>query len=388
MKKVYIIKSLAPWMIDELKVFSQQTNFDILFLRKQEDFYKEDILELQKNNTKVTFLSTSYSHFFKKISVVFKFIIKNLSSFLSFDYNFVLGFKSILWFMKLDVDKFSKESNMHAQFATQASLVAILIKQFYNNKPSFSFTFHAYDIYFNNKWFNMLLNQCVKSFSISEFNINYVKKTYLDSDKITLARLGVFSNILDKSLYKKDKVFKIGLMSWFVEKKGITFLLKSIKELKSKGYNDIELILAGDGPLKEDFLTFISQNNLADNIKYLGKIKGDQKKEFFNKIDIFVLPSISLDNDMDGIPVVLMEAIMASKPIISTNISGIPEICINEYNGYLINEKSVEEITNSIEKLINNEEILNKMSENSLELGEKYNIETNTVEKMKEINWI
>ena len=124
---------------------------------------------------------------------------------------------------------------------------------------------------------------------------------------------------------------------------------------------------------------------MEGTVEFIGKVKGKSKDEFFRSLDTFVLPSISLKNDQDGIPVVLMEAVAYGLPIISTNVSGIPEICINNYNGYLIEERNVEQIYYSILKLAkqNNEKII----ANSLKLSEQYDIDVNSKIKVLELNW-
>ena len=143
----YIIKSLAPWMIDELIAFSKTVDFEIVFLREQDEFYKDDIALLESNGIKIYTKPFASHGFFKKLILVFKFSIQNISKF-SFDYNFAIGFKSLIWFLKLDISQFSSNSSIHAQFATQPALIGLLIKKYYKNKPNYSFTFHAHDIYY------------------------------------------------------------------------------------------------------------------------------------------------------------------------------------------------------------------------------------------------
>ena len=145
--------------------------------------------------------------------------------------------------------------------------------------------------------------------------------------------------------------------------------------------------MAGDGPLNEEIQDFIEINNLSDTIKCLGRVKGNQKENFYNTIDTFILPSISIKNDQDGIPVVLMEAVAYGLPLISTNVSGIPEICINEYNGFLIEEKSVEAIFESIIKLNENTLKRKKFSENSILMSDNYDIQLNSKKKLLELEW-
>jgi len=228
-------------------------------------------------------------------------------------------------------------------------------------------------------------------FSISDYNIKYVEQHYLRSDKIKLSRLGVFRENMDNTStlkFENNKNFTIGLLSWFIEKKGIIYLLQAINELSSQKDLSIKLIIAGDGPLKESYQTYIKSNKLDDFISFAGVIKGEQKEDFFKSLDAFVLPSISLKNDQDGIPVVLMEAISYALPIISTDVSGIPEICINEYNGFLIPEKSVKELVYAIKDLFSNEDKYMMYSKNSFELSNDYDIDINSMKKLKTISWI
>ena len=82
-----------------------------------------------------------------------------------------------------------------------------------------------------------------------------------------------------------------------------------------------------------------------------------------------------------------MEAVAYGLPLISTNVSGIPEICINEYNGFLIEEKSVEAIFESIIKLNENTLKRKKFSENSILMSDNYDIQLNSKKKLLELEW-
>lgn len=389
-KRQYIIKNLAPWMLDELIAFSECSNFQIILLRYQSEFYEDGLKKLVDKGVDIKIQPYSTNRLFKKLKVAIKFLFSNIFKF-GFGYNFIVGIKSIYWFLRIDINHFSKESVLHSQFATQAALLSLLIKKYFNDEIKYYFTFHAYDIYFKNKWFSMLTNESESCFSISEYNIKYVQEKYLKSDKIKLSRLGVFRKepFVERKFNSnhKDK-FIIGVLSWFVEKKGIKYLLSAMDKLSKGGHKQIELIIAGDGPLKEEYKEFIKENNLHNVVSLIGKVKDKRKEEFYKKIDLFVLPSISLDNDQDGIPVVLMEAISFGLPIISTNISGIPEICINDYNGKLINEKNTDEIVTAVLELSNDQKKYQEFSSNSLKLSEEYDILKNSSYKLKMMEWI
>ena len=67
----YIIKSLAPWMIDELIAFSQISNFELIFLRQQNDFYKDGLKQLESNGVKIYVKPFAFSKILKKAMVLF-----------------------------------------------------------------------------------------------------------------------------------------------------------------------------------------------------------------------------------------------------------------------------------------------------------------------------
>lgn len=75
-------------------------------------------------------------------------------------------------------------------------------------------------------------------------------------------------------------------------------------------------------------------------------------------------------------------------PIISTNVSDIPEICVDNYNGFLIEEKSSNAIIIAINKFISNNWLIDDFSKNSLKLSHNYDIEQNSFKKIKRLFWI
>jgi len=385
--KKYFIKIISPWMIDELLVYSEKSQFEVILLQQQEEFNIKEIKKLQSKNISVLVNPFKYNFLFKKTIFIIRYFIKNLTKF-SFDYNAVIGFKSLILFFRIDLSLFSENSNIHAQFGTQASILANMIKEYFNNKPAYSFTFHAYDIYFKNRWFNKLTENSIRAFTISEYNIKYVEDKYMASNKYSLSRLGVFRDTIKPIEKEASPIFIFGFMSWFVEKKGIDYLLKAFNELKESGIDNVRLVLAGDGPLKDDIVSFIESKHLQKSVDYIGSVGRNEKDEFYNSLDGFILPSVKLEKDQDGIPVVLMEAIAYGLPIISTDVSGIPEICINDFNGILINERNVNEIVNAIKLLVNNPSKVTEYGKNSLLLSNDYDIIDNSIKKGKKIGWI
>lgn len=375
-------------MMEELIAFSRFSKFRIVFLRDVPDFYTDDLKVLEKNGIEFFIKPFKYKLNLSLIGYLIGFKLQNFSKFFSKKY-FFWPLNSMFWFLFLDKSLLKDVYTIHAQFASQAAIVSYLIKKRY--KIDYFFTFHAHDIYFTNKWFSLLANEAKLSFSISEFNIKYVKSNFknLNPKKIKLSRLGVYIP-KHQDINKEEKTkWILAFMSNLEEKKGIPYLLDAFKIVHDKNPEKYELRIAGSGDYMEMIEEFVGKNNLASSIITLGRIRDQKKIDFYKQADVFVLPSIRTKDDMDGIPVVLMESISYAKPIISTNISGIPEICINEYNGLLIDEKSTNKLADAIEKITESVDTYKKFTENSIELAKlEYDLVKNSKNKLKLMGWI
>jgi len=384
-RKVYLIKALAPWMMEEVISFSKFTSFEIIFFREVSDFYKEDLKILKENGIKY------YIKPFKKVFNLKDFFIVLTSiitkpKVLFGKYNLFWTLQGARWFLKLDKSLIQNVYSTHAQFASQAGIVAWYLKKAY--KIDYHFTFHAHDIYFKNNWFSRLVKDSKSSFSISTFNINYVCSCFgVEKGKIVLSRLGVRLPEIKTKL--QNEKFVLGFISNLEPKKGIPYLMEAFNKLQQKNNGKYELWIAGSGEEMPFIENFIQENQLVDSVKILGRIRDQKKIDFFTNIDLFVLPSITVPGDMDGIPVVLMEAISYAKPIISTNVSGIPEICINDQVGKLIEEKDAEAIVEAIEAISKDKNFANELSSNSLNLAmSEYDLEKNSMKKLQMMEWV
>lgn len=181
---------------------------------------------------------------------------------------------------------------------------------------------------------------------------------------------GVFYNSIDteecekyeKYINKsKDKIV-ITYTGRMIEEKGVLKLIEAFKKLDKK-YNNLELNLAGSGPILEKI---VEENKQCKNINILGKVSHEEVLELLGKTTIFVNPS----SFSEGLPTTILEAGMMKCAVIATPMGGTTEIISNEDIGYICGFET-EEILEKIEKLINNKEEINKLSKNI------YNVVTN-----------
>jgi glycosyltransferase involved in cell wall biosynthesis len=147
---------------------------------------------------------------------------------------------------------------------------------------------------------------------------------------------------------KNSEMIKFLQVSNFVEKKGHKYTIKAFKEFLGV-YPNSRLILAGDGPLRNSMEGLCNELNLNNHVQFIGKVTKPEVIKLMKEADVFLHHSVTAENgDQEGIPTVLMEAMGTGLTVISTYHSGIPELIIDGYNGFLVHEK---DITGYVEKL-------------------------------------
>tara|TARA_B100000029_G_C17555104_1_gene951422 strand:+ start:155 stop:1249 length:1095 start_codon:yes stop_codon:yes gene_type:complete len=137
-----------------------------------------------------------------------------------------------------------------------------------------------------------------------------------------------------------------------------------------KNLPNVHFYWAGDGQYKEQIL---ESYNKHENFHYLGTIDyPDKIREFLTEIDMYALPT-----GMDTTPLSCREAMSMEKPIIASNVGGIPEMIYDKKTGLLVNEGDSENWTKNISFLIENKDIANRLGKEARQLViEKFNWET------------
>jgi glycosyltransferase involved in cell wall biosynthesis len=136
---------------------------------------------------------------------------------------------------------------------------------------------------------------------------------------------------------RENRPLVYGFLGRFSNEKGILQVLKVFKECKK------ELIIAGNGPLLES----VKSASVEDHyITYLGELKSNQISSFFNKIDVFIIPSFE-----EGGPIVGVEAMAAGKLIISTRVGAMPERMDGTGNDFWFSHEVQGDFLNCIKRL-------------------------------------
>jgi colanic acid/amylovoran biosynthesis glycosyltransferase len=219
----------------------------------------------------------------------------------------------------------------------------------------FSVTSHANDLFERGWLLPQKVDRSAFFGTISEFNQRFLEQKDVDVSKVEILRCGVdITQFYTREHKPLSAPVKVGVVGRLVEKKGIDTLIASIAILKQQQIN-VVLAIAGSGPLESELMSLAFDLGLDDDsVQFLGPLAHQDVVGFIAELDLFALPCKQDKNgDMDGIPVVLMEAMLTGIPVISTNLSGIPELVIDNESGLVVDPSDTEALARAIKKLIN-----------------------------------
>jgi len=138
------------------------------------------------------------------------------------------------------------------------------------------------------------------------------------------------------------------------EYKGQRYLIEACHILRQQGL-DFECRLVGRGKDRPKLERQIAELGLSDCVHLLGPKSQDEVADLMTAADAFVLPSVvQSSGKMEGIPVVLMEALASELPVVGTRISGIPELVEDGVSGLLVPPRDAQALADALLRLYHN----------------------------------
>jgi glycosyltransferase involved in cell wall biosynthesis len=251
--------------------------------------------------------------------------------------------------------------HLHAHFCHTTTTVTMLASKMCG--APFSFTAHAKDIYREDMNPGDLLSVKMRR---AKFVVTCTKanQEYLDRFRPAATPLYAIYHGLDLALFNRSKdveprfpplILSVGRM---VEKKGFTYLVEACRILKDRGYEFECRIVGGADQFAETIKNLIEQLKLDHVVSLHDAVTQEELRLIYEEATIFALPCQVIENgDRDGIPNVLVEAMAMELPVVSTEISGIPELIDHRFNGLLVPERDSEALAAAIEELLNSREL-------------------------------
>ncbi|OGC38528.1 hypothetical protein A2V54_00065 [candidate division WWE3 bacterium RBG_19FT_COMBO_53_11] len=273
---------------------------------------------------------------------------------------------------------------IHANFATWPTTIALVVSTL--NGIPFTFTGHAHDLHYKQMLLREKISRAKTVVTCTQFNLDYLISLArpVDKKKIFCVHHGIEFTGLEKRKVSKNSPPLILSVGRLVPFKGFNYLIDSLGILKAKG-GKFKAVIIGGGQEKENLSWQIERSGLNNDVELLGARPFAEVKNYFQSADVFVAPSvIAKDNSFDGIPNVLMEAMAFGAPIVSTNISGIPEAVTDGKNGLLVKSGDALALSKAIGTLLTNEGLRDKFRKAGYKrVGEMFDLQKN-VERFKQ----
>ena len=242
------------------------------------------------------------------------------------------------WFSELGI------AHVHAHFGTNSTTVAMLCRAL--GGPPYSFTVHGPEEF--DKAEAIALTEKIKRaafvVAISSFGKSQLYRwcEHEQWSKIQVIHCGVDDMFLTQAPIPVPDQPRLVCVGRLCEQKGHLLLLEAAGQLVAEGLSFM-LVLVGDGPLRTEIETMITRLGLQDHVEITGWASNSEVHQHILASRAMVLPSFA-----EGLPVVVMEALALSRPVISTYVAGIPELVEPEICGWLVPPGSVETLTNAM----------------------------------------
>lgn len=185
---------------------------------------------------------------------------------------------------------------------------------------------------------------------------NFLKKYAKKSETITPGvDADLFAPAADRLKRSREVLFVANLEKG-QEYKGLKTLLDAMKILQ-KSIPDIKLIVAGDGSLRSEYENYALQNGLRANVKFRGRLEGEELLRSYREASVFSLPTAN-----DSQPLVILEAMAAGLPVVSTRIGGIPDMVEDSIEGFLIGPNEPRSLADKISLLLRDPQLREKFA--------------------------
>ena len=234
--------------------------------------------------------------------------------------------------------------HLHAHFGTNPAEIAMLVRLL--GGPPYSFTVHGMDEIERGASLGLDRKVQLSKFAVAVSSFNR-SQLFRRTSPANWSRIRVVHCGLDKSFHdiaavppsSQPNFVCVGRLS---EEKGQLVLLEAVRRICDGGV-ECRLVLAGDGPMRGTIEQRIEALSLKQNVRITGWITSSQVRGEILAARALVLPSF-----IEGLPVVVMEAMALRRPVIASNIAGIPELVQTGKHGWLVRAGSPEALAEAM----------------------------------------
>jgi colanic acid/amylovoran biosynthesis glycosyltransferase len=261
-----------------------------------------------------------------------------------------------------------KINHVHAHFASHPAAAGFIIQRLVG--IPYSFTAHGSDLHRDRHMLAEKVAEAAFVAAISNYNkeliITECKGQY--RDKVHVVHCGVDTEVFrqrehETPFEKGENPFMIICVGTLHEVKGQMYLIEACKILNEKGI-DFVCHFVGDGEDRASLTELTEKYGLSEKIRFHGRLTRDEIARLLLDADVLVAPSVpTSDGRREGIPVVLMEAMGSSVPVIASNISGIPELAVDNETGLLTPPRESAVIADTLQRYMSDHDLRKRLGQ-------------------------
>ncbi len=278
-------------------------------------------------------------------------------------------------------------AHVHAHFCNHPALAAFIVHRL--TGIPYSFIAHGSDLHKNRTMLGKKVAASAFAVTVSKFNLEVLRGACEEHDrkKTSLLRCGIDPEVFfPKTKTASTGALRIICVASFEEVKGHKHLVEACRLLRKRGVGFV-CDLIGDGPRRAEITRQIKAARLESSVIVHGSMKRNDVVSMLTAADVKVLASVpTAEGKREGVPVVLMEAMACGLPVISSQLSGIPELVEHGRTGILLPPGDAEGLAKALEQLQNDPALRQRMGQAGREkVVREYNLKENTKQLLQMI---
>jgi colanic acid/amylovoran biosynthesis glycosyltransferase len=249
---------------------------------------------------------------------------------------------------------------LHAHFGPDARYFLPALRQ--SGLP-LVVSFHGYDATsFPRQWHGLgawylrpLWREATRVTGVSRYMVERLAALGCPREKLLVHHVGIDVEAFRYEPRRAPDGERITLLTVvrLVPKKGVGFLLEALARPALAALL-LEVLIAGDGPLRASLEQQADRLGLGGRVSFLGGLPHREIMRLMGRAQLYVQPSVTpSDGDQEGVPTTLMEAMATGLPVVATRHSGIPELVEDGASGLLVPEYDVDALADALVRLVN-----------------------------------
>jgi glycosyltransferase involved in cell wall biosynthesis len=255
---------------------------------------------------------------------------------------------------------------VHAHWLIPQGLIAVLAKKLGRHKPRILVTAHGADLFAFEGWLGRLLKRkALKGADhvtvVSKEMASRVRAMEIPANAITIAPMG--TDLLDafvpsNSMTQTPTLVFAGRLA---EKKGVADLLTAMPQVLLR-IPETRLLIAGDGPLRQQLVTIAKQLNIIASVDFLGRQTPADMPAIYRRARLAVLPfRIASDGDQEGLGLVAVEAMGCGLPVIVGDVPAIHDVVTHSDTGWIVPPGAPDVLADAIVHLLQNRDLASQI---------------------------